>query len=118
MTIQRYSDQQVPLNSKIHNSLRRPNPPILENTYHLGLASEVSSVLSVPPWLNFLQCLQHPVSRIVNLLRLRRCSVFMDDSAQSSDDTFWIGILPHVPAISDPRRASIHNVFHGTEHLI
>ena len=28
MPMQRYSDQQVPLNSKIHNSLRHPNPPI------------------------------------------------------------------------------------------
>jgi len=27
MPIQRYSEQQVPLNSKIHNSLMRPNPP-------------------------------------------------------------------------------------------
>ena len=34
MLIQRYSDQQVPLNSKLHNSLRRSNPPILENTYY------------------------------------------------------------------------------------
>jgi hypothetical protein len=33
----RYSDQQVPLNSKIHNSLRRPNPPILENIYYLPI---------------------------------------------------------------------------------
>ena len=30
MPVQRYSDQQVPSNSKIHNSLRRLNPPILE----------------------------------------------------------------------------------------
>ena len=27
MLMQRYSDQQVPLNSKIHNSLRHQNPP-------------------------------------------------------------------------------------------
>jgi hypothetical protein len=31
MLMQRYSDQQVPLNTKIHNSLRHLNPPILEN---------------------------------------------------------------------------------------
>ena len=30
MPMERYSDQQVPPNSKIHNSLRRPNPPILK----------------------------------------------------------------------------------------
>ena len=28
MPMQRYSDQQVPLNSKIHNSSRRANPPL------------------------------------------------------------------------------------------
>ena len=33
----RYSDQQVPLESKIHNSLRRSNPPILENVYYLPI---------------------------------------------------------------------------------
>jgi hypothetical protein len=27
MTMQRYSDQQVPLNNKTHNSLRQTNPP-------------------------------------------------------------------------------------------
>jgi len=32
MTMQRYSDQQVPLNSKIHNSLRHLNPPSVANT--------------------------------------------------------------------------------------
>ena len=30
MPMQRYSDQQVLLNGMIYNSLRRPNPPILE----------------------------------------------------------------------------------------
>jgi hypothetical protein len=37
MTMQRYSDQQVPLNTKIHNSLRHLNPPIPENTYYLPI---------------------------------------------------------------------------------
>ena len=35
MLMQRYSDQQAPLNTKIHNSLRHLNPPILENIYYL-----------------------------------------------------------------------------------
>jgi len=35
MPIQRYLGQQVPLNNRIHYSLRHPNPPILENTYYL-----------------------------------------------------------------------------------
>jgi hypothetical protein len=34
MIMQRYSDQQVPLNSMIHNSLMRPNPPILDQYRH------------------------------------------------------------------------------------
>jgi hypothetical protein len=35
MPMYRYSDQQVPLKTKIHNSLRYPNPPILENIHYL-----------------------------------------------------------------------------------
>jgi hypothetical protein len=37
MAMQLCSDQQFPLNSKIHNSLRRPNPPILESIYYLPI---------------------------------------------------------------------------------
>jgi hypothetical protein len=37
MPMQRYSDQQVPLNSKIYNGLSHSNPPILENTYYLPI---------------------------------------------------------------------------------
>jgi hypothetical protein len=33
MPVQCYSDQQVPINIEIGNSLRRPNPPILENIH-------------------------------------------------------------------------------------
>ena len=37
MSMHRYSDQQFPPNSLIHISLRRPNPPILENIHHLPI---------------------------------------------------------------------------------
>ena len=67
MTTQRYSDQQVPLNSKIHNSLRHLNPPIPEDIYETCLETQrsaerekgvehkifllpVFSVFSVPLW--------------------------------------------------------------------
>jgi hypothetical protein len=35
MPMQRYSEQQVPINRKIHNSLKHPNPP---NAILSGLA--------------------------------------------------------------------------------
>jgi hypothetical protein len=35
MIMHRHLDQQLPLNSKIHNSLRCPNPPILGSIYYL-----------------------------------------------------------------------------------
>jgi hypothetical protein len=37
MSMHRYSDQRVPINSKIHNSLRHSNPPILEDIYYLPI---------------------------------------------------------------------------------
>jgi hypothetical protein len=50
MPMQRYSDQQVPLNSKIHNSLRRPNPPILKtHIIPVLVRNETQSMLGSPP---------------------------------------------------------------------
>ena len=37
MAMHRYSDQQFSLDSKIHKSLRRPNPPILKNKHYLPI---------------------------------------------------------------------------------
>ena len=37
MPMQCHSDQEVPMNSKIHNSLRFPNPPILQYIHHLPI---------------------------------------------------------------------------------
>jgi hypothetical protein len=35
MPMQRYLDQQAPLNDRIHSCLRHSNPPILENIHYL-----------------------------------------------------------------------------------
>jgi len=48
MPMQRYSDQQVPVNSKIHNSLRRPNPPILESVGYLARIPFSGSIGKLP----------------------------------------------------------------------
>ena len=52
MPMQPYSDQQVPLNSKIHNSLRRLNPPILENADYLPIKPLSNALKTVPKLLN------------------------------------------------------------------
>jgi hypothetical protein len=50
MLTQRYPDQQVPLNSKTHNSLRHLNPPDLRHPRSIISQTEfANSVRNVPP---------------------------------------------------------------------
>ena len=58
MSMHRYSDQRFPLNSKIHSGSRHPNPPILENTYHL-LSGSIGKSVSLFVGAGFVCHVQH-----------------------------------------------------------